>query len=197
MPRRKQPEPRFPTKLTLAQRKVVAEIAQELADRLKLNERNQRTIEFTPAELRAINWLAGNEEPHASTATKRNTLRHVKDLTAQALDRSLGLGAIPAAEHLYQVKITLLDTQPPIWRRIQVKDDGTLDKLHEHIQTAVGWTNSHLHEFEIGGKDYGDPLLLDENFEEFDYGDSRTTKLRDILPRTGKRFRLEYLYDCE
>jgi hypothetical protein len=62
----------------------------------------------------------------------------------------------PAAERLYQFKITLLENHPPIWRRIQVKD-GTLDKLHEHIQSAMGWTNSHLHDFKIGGKDYGDP----------------------------------------
>jgi hypothetical protein len=53
--------------------------------------------------------------------------------------------------------VTLLDTRPPIWRRIQVKD-RTLDKLHEHIQTAMGWTNSHLHDFKIRGQDYGDPL---------------------------------------
>lgn len=102
----------------------------------------------------------------------RNSLRHVTDLTTQALDHSRGVGAIPAVERLYQIKITLLDVQPAIWRRIQVKN-GTLDRLHEHIQTAMGWTNSHLHDFKIGGKDYGDPLLLDENFEEFDYGDSR------------------------
>jgi hypothetical protein len=73
--------------------------------------------------------------------------------------------------------------------------DCTLDRLHEHIQTAMGWTNSHLHDFKIGGKDYGDPLLLEENFEEFDYGDSTTTKVSDILPRTGRRFRFEYHYD--
>jgi hypothetical protein len=85
---------------------------------------------------------------HASTGMVHNSLRHVTDLTAQALDRSRGLGAIPAAERAYQVRITLLDTQPPIWRRIQVKD-GTLDKLHEHIQAAMGWTNSHLHHFRI------------------------------------------------
>jgi hypothetical protein len=52
-------------------------------------------------------------------------------------------------DSVYQFKITLKEIQPPIWRRIQVKD-CTLDNLHEHIQTAMGWTNSHLHKFEIG-----------------------------------------------
>ena len=57
---------------------------------------------------------------------------------------------------LYQFNITLLDSAPAIWRRIEV-GDCTLDKLHEHIQTAMGWTNSHLHQFEIKGERYGDP----------------------------------------
>jgi hypothetical protein len=184
----------YPVKLTQAQRKVVAEIAPALADRLKLDQRNQRTIPFTLAELKAIKEKATKAIRHASTGVVRNSLRHVIDLATQALDRSRGLRAIPAAERVYQFKITLLDTQPAIWRRIQVKD-GTLDKLHEHIQTAMGWTNSHLNHFKIGEQYYGDPLLMQENFEEFGYEDSTSTKISDILPWTGKRFRFEYEYD--
>jgi hypothetical protein len=98
------------------------------------------------------------------------------------------------ANRLYQFKITLLEARPPIWRRIQVKD-CTLDKLHEHIQTAMGWTNSHLHHFRINDQLYGDPLLMQENFEDMGYEDSTSTKLSDILPKTGKRFRFKYEYD--
>jgi hypothetical protein len=184
----------FPVKLTQAQRKVVAEVIPELADRLKLDEKPQRTIPFTLAELKAIKQKAGKAVRHASTGMVRNSLRHVADLTAQALDRSQGIGAIPVAERLYQFKITLKDSHPPIWRRIQIKD-GTLDKLHEHIQTAMGWTNSHLHLFEIGDQLYGDPDLMQENFEDMGYEDSTSTKISDILPRTGKRFRFDYEYD--
>ncbi len=185
---------RFPVKLTQAQRKVVAEIAPELADRLKLDERNQRTISFTLAELRAIKEKAGKAMLDANRGMVRNSLRHVTDLAAHALERSQGIGAIPAAERVYQFKIMLKDSHPPIWRRIQVKD-CTLDKLHEHIQTAMGWTNSHLHHFKVGDQYYGDPDLMQENFEEFGYKDSTSTKISDILPRTGKRFRFEYEYD--
>src|SRR5262245_51320572 len=122
MSRNRQPDQRFPVRLTQAQRKVVAEIAPQLADRLKLDERNQRTIELTLAELRAIKAKAGRAVRKATTGLVRNSLRHVTDLTTQALDRSGGVGAIPAAERLYQLKITLLDARPPIWRRIQVKE---------------------------------------------------------------------------
>jgi hypothetical protein len=41
---------------------------------------------------------------------------------------------------IYQLKITLKDSKPPIWRRIQVKDDTTLYKLHQILQVAMGWT---------------------------------------------------------
>jgi hypothetical protein len=95
---------------------------------------------------------------------------------------------------VYQFKITLQESHPPIWRRIQVKD-CTLDKLHEHIQTAMGWTNSHLHHFKVGDQLYGDPDLMQENFEEMEYNDSTTTKISDILPKNGKRFRFPYEYD--
>ena len=64
----------------------------------------------------------------------------------------------------YQFKITLLDTKPPIWRRIQVTD-CTLDRLHEHIQTAMGWMNSHLHQFQLGDQRYADPMLMQDDFD--------------------------------
>jgi hypothetical protein len=184
----------FPVRLTQAQRKVVAGIAPELADRLKLEERNHRTIPLTPAELKAIKEKAARAMVQASTGAVRNSLRHVADLAAQALDRSRGPGASPAAERLYQFRITLLDTQPAVWRRIQVKD-GTLDKLHEHIQTAMGWTNSHLHHFRFGEQLYGDPDLVQENYEDMDYEDSTSMKISAILPRSGRRFAFEYEYD--
>src|SRR4051794_6858769 len=99
-----------------------------------------------------------------------------------------------ATGEVYQFKITLTDTDPPIWRRIQV-GDCTLDKLHEHIQTAMGWTNSHMHHFRIDSTLYGDPRLLAETFGELRYKDSTTTRLSDILPEGGQRSRFEYEYD--
>lgn len=111
----------------------------------------------------------------------------VPDATATAKKRKL-------TDALYQFKITLLDIQPPIWRRIQVKD-CTLDKLHEYIQTAMGGTNSHLHQFEIRGERYGDPELLEDGFEDCECVDSTRTVLSDILPKNGKRFTFQYEYD--
>ncbi len=96
------------------------------------------------------------------------------------------------ADTLFQFKITLLNSTPSVWRRIQVQD-CTLDKLHEHIQTAMGWTNSHLHQFEIGGERYGDFELLDDGFEDFECIDSTRAMISKIIPKTGKlAFKYEY-----
>lgn len=95
---------------------------------------------------------------------------------------------------VFQFKITLRGGKPTIWRRIQVQD-CTLDQLHEHIQTAMGWSNSHLHHFRVGEQLYGDPRLMQENMEEMNYRDSTTTLLSDIVPKTGRKFRFVYEYD--
>jgi hypothetical protein len=185
---------RFPVRLTQAQRRAIAEVAPEFAGRLKLGERNQRTIQFTLAELKAIQEKAGAAVRHAITAREENALEHVLDAATHVIEHHRGTGPNPAPERLYQFRITLLDTHPAIWRRVQVKD-CTLDKLHEHVQTAMGWTNSHLHHFRVREQLYGDPDLMRENFEEMEYADSTATRLSDILPKSGRRFRFEYEYD--
>jgi hypothetical protein len=181
----------LPVRLTQAQRRVIAEVIPELAGRLKLGERNQRTIQFTLAELQAIQEKAGAAVRHALTAREENALRRVLDTATHVIEHHLGTGSNPAPERLYRFRITLLGTRPPVWRRIQVKD-CTLDKLHEHVQAAMGWTNSHLHHFKVGEQLYGDPLLMQENFAEMGYEDSTATRLSDILPKSGRRFRFEY-----
>lgn len=95
---------------------------------------------------------------------------------------------------VYQFKITLLGVKPLIWRRIQVPD-GTLDDLHEHIQTAMGWTNSHLHQFMIRGRRYGDPELLDDDLLEDELGDSTHTELSVLLAKARKPMKFSYEYD--
>jgi hypothetical protein len=95
-----------------------------------------------------------------------------------------------ATETVYQFKISLRDSKPRIWRRIQVQD-CTLDQLHEDIQTAMGWTNSHLHQFEIGGKCFGDPELLEDD----GVADSTTTMLHELFPEDGQKTRFTYEYD--
>jgi len=184
----------IPVLLTQAQRKVIADLLPKIASRLKLDEKNSLTISFTTKELESIREMSEVALPHADTGMIRNSLRHVVAAVTDAFNNSDGIGSIPSSERLYQFKITLLESQPQIWRRIQVKD-STLDKFHERIQTAMGWNNSHLHQFEIDGERYGDPELLDDGFEDFECVDSTVTKISDIIPKDGKRFHFLYKYD--
>ncbi len=58
---------------------------------------------------------------------------------------------------VYVVKVTLLGTSPPVWRRILVPRDITLQHLHRTLQTVMGWTNSHLHQFVVQRQTFSDP----------------------------------------
>ncbi|MGD1092333.1 MAG: plasmid pRiA4b ORF-3 family protein [Bryobacteraceae bacterium] len=60
-----------------------------------------------------------------------------------------------APPSIYRLKITLAGIEPPIWRRIQVPSSIELCCLHSALQTVMGWTDSHLHQFEKDGKYWG------------------------------------------
>jgi hypothetical protein len=72
------------------------------------------------------------------------------------------------ARRIFQLRVTLHDVTPPIWRRVLVPAGYTLDRIHRVIQYAMGWQDSHLHSFDIDGEQYGEPdpdgalSLLDE-----------------------------------
>lgn len=51
---------------------------------------------------------------------------------------------------VFDLRITLRDISPPIWRRVRVPAAASLAVLHEVIQVAFGWTSSHLHDFAVG-----------------------------------------------
>lgn len=63
---------------------------------------------------------------------------------------------ISADATIYQLKVTLMEVVPRIWRRLQVPGQIELSMLHETLQIVMGWSNSHLHRFEIAGRHYGD-----------------------------------------
>jgi hypothetical protein len=94
---------------------------------------------------------------------------------------------------VYQFKITLLDTHPPIWRRIQITD-CFLEDLHWLIQAAMGWQNSHMHLFDIDGLLYGSRARHGPDGEYEIIGGSRVL-LCTLLPKSKARFAFRYTYD--
>jgi hypothetical protein len=93
-----------------------------------------------------------------------------------------------AATTVYQLKITLSDVEPLIWRRVQV-EDCSLAELHYIIQVCMGWNNSHLYAFEVDGVEYS----AAEMGEDGDCCDSYSCKLSHVASQKPRSF--FYLYD--
>ena len=89
-----------------------------------------------------------------------------------------------------QFKVTLKRSDPPIWRRFQVPD-LTLGELHDVLQVVMGWDGSHMHQFIVNGKDYGQTMPDDL---DLDVEDEDGILLSQIF--TGrKKPRIVYEYD--
>jgi hypothetical protein len=92
---------------------------------------------------------------------------------------------------LWQLKIELLDVVPTVWRRLVVPETIKLPNLHRVFQVALGWTNSHLHEFVINGVRYSDP---DPDVDdELQHVDERDVVLDEALGMDARCF--DYVYD--
>lgn len=90
-----------------------------------------------------------------------------------------------------QLRIELDDIEPLIWRRVLVPANITLGRLHRVIQAAMGWTDSHLHEFVIDGLHYG---VSDPDDDMLPYQVIAETRARLLSALNGRR-RFDYLYD--
>lgn len=64
------------------------------------------------------------------------------------------------AAEVYQLKVTLRGVRPPIWRRLLVRGDTTLRKLHDVLQVAMRWENYHMHAFRVAVRTF-DPEAFD------------------------------------
>jgi len=89
---------------------------------------------------------------------------------------------------LYRLKVTLRGIRPAIWRRLEVPADLSLFDLHAVLQPAMGWTNSHMHQFIHAGVYYGVP---DREFGT-PMASERRTRLHDLLQRPKDRITYEY-----
>lgn len=95
----------------------------------------------------------------------------------------------------YQLRITLLGVRPPIWRRVLVPPEESAEYLHDVIQTAMGWYDSHLHAFLLGERPNTISVEPPNPEDEGGYPtiDSRHLPIRTLLRRGGGR--VLYTYD--
>jgi hypothetical protein len=98
-----------------------------------------------------------------------------------------------SVEEIYQIKVTLLRTKPPIWRRLLVPGEFTLAQLHNLLQVAMGWEDYHLHEFLVGRERFGVPDPDDKLMGVPACIHERKVRISDVFLKPGSR--AEYTYD--
>jgi len=103
--------------------------------------------------------------------------------------RAAGEREAVRSQAVYELKVTLEGTDPPIWRRFRVPCQITLADLHLVLQATMGWGNDHLYEFEVGKRRIGESSRDGDNRRE----DADRVRLRDVANRKGAR--LAYVYD--
>lgn len=95
----------------------------------------------------------------------------------------------PKTQPCHTLLISLNNVEPTVWRRIVVPSSYTLARLHEVIQGAMGWTNSHLYLFSDGQRRFGVP---DPDWPELELSDAAKVRLAKALPSVGSTITYEY-----
>jgi hypothetical protein len=105
----------------------------------------------------------------------------------------IDLPETPEQAQILTIKVTLDDTEPAVWRRLEIAGDTTLDQVHEVLQVAMGWTDSHLHRFFSGMAPDASYFVTDYDIEEGDDGTPEAeARLDQVLRERGDRLRYEY-----
>ena len=198
--KRKQPDEKYPLKLTVEQRESLVHathLTMELKTRINETSSGQRFVEFTKKELEKM-----GEEIYTSLAyvppAHRKRLNAALDKIDDLLDDLEGKHlmekrqAVHKSGAIYQFKMTLKESHPAIWRRIQVPD-CTLGELHEVLQFVMGWEDCHLHQFIVRGKSYG-PLDPEDLHWSMEKADEEEISISQVA-KTGRKVRFIYEYD--
>src|SRR5436305_781158 len=87
-----------------------------------------------------------------------------------------------------QLHFLLLEISPARWRRVLVRGDSSIFDLHYFLQTAFGWSDSHLHQFRLHGKTYE---IYHPDGISFN-PDPKQVRLHDLKLRLKERFEYHY-----
>lgn len=100
---------------------------------------------------------------------------------------------VPKVTRGFRIRVDLLRAKPPIWRRIEVPGDITLPRLHDVLQAAMGWTDSHLHRFRTGNDRNAAEFLTQFDIDEGDEGMPEDgVRLDQVVAAEGDRLWYDY-----
>lgn len=198
--RTKPPAVSLQLSLTAKQREALIQatrLKRSIKTRLEQAPPGTQPIAFSPPELIEL----GNETYAAlsfAPAPQKRSLDAVLDrlnalleaVEEQALQAKRQMN--PPSGDVYQLKVTLKNTKPAVWRRIQVPD-GTLGELHAILQVVMGWQESHLHQFVVHGDYYGVPF--DDGFDMGPETRDEEDLLISQIAGNAKKTKFVYEYD--
>jgi hypothetical protein len=115
------------------------------------------------------------------------------DLGFEWRNPEVELPPAPEEAQALTVDVSLQGTDPPVWRRLVVPGDTALDDLHDVLQAAMGWTDSHPHRFFVGTSPRSPYLVTPWDREEDDQGTPEDeVRLDQLLPSVGETVLYEY-----
>jgi hypothetical protein len=171
------------------------ELPAHLSERLAAKGTAAKTTPFTLDELDELLDHVGASVYRAKGNERQKVLRIVEKVS-KLLGSTIDSTKMPkhrlakTTDTVFQIKMTLRGIDPPIWRRIQTMD-CTLEALHGLIQVTMGWEFEHLYRFNIGGVEYADLDMMNDEAVE----DACDTLLSEVLPVQNRRPRFQYEYD--
>ena len=194
----KQPDEKYPLKLTVKQRESMMQatrLTMGLKNRIMEASNDQQFVEFTKKELEKMLGEIDISLDYATPSDQKRlnaVVDKIFDLLADIEEKQLRdkRQAITNPGAIYQFKVMLNESNPLIWRRIQVPD-CTFGELHEVLQVVMGWEDCHLHQFVVNGKYFGEATHDDLDMEVEDEDGIRLSEIY-----TGKNIpRIVYEYD--
>jgi hypothetical protein len=168
-----------------------------IKDRIKQASAEQPVVEFTRKQLEKMAEEVNTSLAYALPEDRKRPsaiLDKIDNLLNALEEKHLGekRHAFAKSGAIYQFKVTLKESDPPIWRRIQVPD-CTLGELHEVLQVVMGWEDYHLHQFLVRGESYG-TLEPEDALWDMEKHDEEEMSIRQIV-KMERKVRFTYEYD--
>lgn len=99
----------------------------------------------------------------------------------------------PESPRGFRVRLSLDETKPPVWRRLLVPGDMTLDRFHAVVQETMGWYDCHLHQFWMGPRGRQRVFLTGWDLSEGEEGIAESdVRLDQVLRQKGDKLRYDY-----
>jgi len=148
--------------------------------RMQLGSRREKML-VVPLELRnpLSTILSVDDAPTTTDKTKAKAKAKAKADANKSTPEPASL--------VYELEVSLLEVTPRVWRRFTIPDSLTLSQLSRAIQIVMGWSGSHLYEFQVAGDHYSDPDA------DIDAKNAMRVHLQDLSLKPGSAF--EYVYD--